>query len=240
MSSKEAESILDWWEEAGVDTIVGETPRDWLAVKPRPTTAFVAAPAAPAMAEPAPAPILPDTIDSFQAWFVDGLGLPLGAPGAPRVGPSGDPASGLMILVDMPGPADFAASTLLAGEVGTLFDKMMGAIGRGRETLYLASLSPLRTPTGTLDPATAANLATIARHHIGLAAPRALLLFGDIASKALTGGTVAGARQRWHEIDTPAGRIKTLVTMKPEKDMIQPLKKLVWEDLQMLMEGLKP
>jgi DNA polymerase len=239
MAANWAESVLEWWEEAGVDTIVGETPRDWLAVKP--TAASVAAPAAAPVAEPAPAPILPDTIDSFQAWFVDGVGLPLGAPGAPRVGPSGDPASGLMILVDMPGPDDFAAGALLSGEAGALFDRMMKAIGRSRETLYLASLSPLRTPAGTLDPARAASLAATARHHIGLVAPRALLLFGDAASKALTGEAVVGARQRWHETDTPTGRIRTLVTIRPEKLLTQPaLKAHAWADLQMLMEELKP
>jgi DNA polymerase len=234
MSSSWAESAVLWWREAGVDTIVGETPHDWLAEKPK-----APLPSAPSP-EPPPA-AFPDDLDAFQAWFVDGGRLPLGAPGAPRIGPGGDPAAGLMILVDMPSPADFAASKLLAGEAGALFDRMLAAIGRGRETIYLASLSPLRTPAGTLDAAMAGTLSAIARHHIGLVAPRALLLFGDICARALTGSAVAGARQRWHEIDTPKGKIRTLVTIRPEKLLTQPaLKTHAWADLQMLMEGLKP
>lgn len=233
MGSSWAESALSWWEEAGVDTLVAEQPRDWLRPK---TKAPVAAPASP----PAPSDALPPDLDAFRAWFVDGARLPLGAPGAARLGPSGDPGAGLMILVDMPGPEDAAAGSLLSGAAGALFDRMLAAIGRSRETIYLASLSPLRTPTGNLG-GEAGQLAAIARHHIGLVAPRALLLFGDPCSKALIGPAVAGARGRWHEIETPAGLIRTLVTIKPEKLNDMPrLKAHAWADLQLLMEELKP
>jgi len=112
---------------------------------------------------------------------------------------------------------------------------MLGAIGRTRESVYLAPLSPVRTPSGAIDEASAARLAEIARRHIALAAPKAVLLFGDICGKALVGAPVAGARARWHEI----GGIKTLVTIRPEKLLTQPaLKALAWADLQMLREAL--
>jgi DNA polymerase len=233
MGSSWAASALSWWEEAGVDTIVGETPRDWLSPETK-------APAAAPAAAPAPADALPADLDAFQAWFTDPIALPLDAPSAPRLGPAGNPC-GLMVLVDMPGPDDIAAGHLLSGAPGTLFDRMLAAIGLAREAIYLAPLSPLRTPAGNLDADACAALGRIARHHVGLVAPRALLLFGDICSKALTGTAVAGARGRWHMIETQAGPIKTLVTIRPEKLDQQPkLKPLAWADLQMLMEELKP
>lgn len=223
MSSDWAASALKWWSDAGVDTLVDETPRNWL--KPEPTT-------------PAPASAAPPTdLDTFRAWFVDGARLPLGAPAAPRVGPAGDPASGLMVLVDMPGADD--RDTLISGAPGALFDRMLGAIGRSRETIWLAPLSPVRTPTGRIDPAAEARLTEIARHHIGLVKPKAVLLFGDAAAKALLGSAVAASRGRWHDLSTPAGPVKTLATIRPEKLEQQPnLKKIAWGDLQMLMEGL--
>lgn len=218
MASSWAASALQWWQEAGVDTIVGEEPRDWLN------------PAARAVAGPAPAP-LPETLDALLDWLANSPELPLAAPGAARAAPAGDPGSGLMIFVDMPAPD----GTLLGGEAGLLFDRMLGAIGRTRETIYLAPLSPVRTPTGAIDAASAARLAAIARRHIALAAPKAVLLFGDICGKALVGAPVAGARAKWHEI----GGIKTLVTIRPEKLLTQPaLKALAWADLKMLMEAL--
>jgi uracil-DNA glycosylase len=166
--------------------------------------------------------------------------LPLATPAARRVAPAGDPASGLMMMVDMPSVEDAAAGALLSGEVGALFDRMLAAIGRSRETIYLASLSPVRSASGRLDGESLAALADIGRHHVGLAAPRALLLFGDACSKALIGPAVAGARGKWHELATPIGKVDTLVTLSPHKLQTQPtLKKHAWEDLQRLMEGLK-
>ena len=168
MSSGWAASALQWWSDAGVDTLVDEAPRNWLKPQPKPV---------PTAAAPAPAEALPADLDAFRAWFVNGARLPLGAPAAPRIGPAGDPASDLMILVDMPGAAD--RDILISGAPGALFDRMLSAIGRGRETIWLAPLSPMRTPTGRLDPAQETQLADIARHHVGLVKPKALLLFGD-------------------------------------------------------------
>lgn len=231
MSSSWAASALSWWEEAGVDAIVGEAPRDWL----NPKAKAPSPPPAPASEAP------PGTLEGFRKWLDSTDSLPFATPSAPRVGPSGDPASGLMILVDMPALADFEAGTLLAGEAGVLFDRMLAAIGRSRETVYLASLSTIRTATGAIDSASAARLADIARHHIGLVAPTALLLFGDTCGKALVGSAVAGARARWHEIATPAGPIKTLVTMRPHDLQERPaLKTHAWADLKLLREELTP
>ena len=225
MTSIWAASALDWWQEAGVDTFVGEEPRDWLGAKAK---------AAPAEAPPPPA-VLPATLDAFHDWLATSPDLPFAAPSARRDLPAGDPGSGLMVLVDMPSPE----GGLLAGKAGALFDRMLVAIGRGRESIYLASLSPIRTPTGTIDARSAARLAEIARHHIALAAPRTLLMFGDICGKALVGAPVAGARGKWHEIPTGNGPVKTLVTISPEKlDEMPAMKKLAWSDLQMLMEEL--
>jgi DNA polymerase len=253
MSSDWAASALSWWREAGVDVIVGETPRDWLnpaAVAPSETPSPDPVAHSPAFA-PAPAPSepIPDTLERFRDWLLESPDVPGVSPAVPRVGPSGDPASDLMVLVDMPSVQDVAAGKLLSGEPGALFDRMIEAMfaldertkGRDRSTIYLASLSPVRTATGRLDPDHARSLADIAHHHVGLIAPRTLLLFGDSCAKALVGTAVASARGRWHETETKAGKIKTLVTIRPEKLMTQPaLKKLAWEDLQRLMEGYQP
>jgi uracil-DNA glycosylase len=237
MAADRAASALKWWQDAGVDTIVGETPRDWLAA-PVAKPAIVAQERA--AAPTAPAAPLPDTLDAFQGWLLDGeLSLPAATSG--RVGPAGDPASGLMVMIDMPSAEDVAAGALLSGEAGELFDRMMGAIGLDRDRLYLASLSPARTVTGMFDAAAAKRAAELGRHHVGLVRPQALLLFGDACARALLGAPVAQARGKWHELATRAGNISTLVTIRPEKLVSQPgLKKLAWEDLQLLREGRKP
>lgn len=227
-----AASALRWWQDAGVDTIVGEEPHDWLNPKP---AAAAPAPAAESVAAP-PVDVMPDTLEAFRDWLLSTDSLPVAAPSTARVAPSGKPESGLMVMIEMPS----SEGGLMSAEAGALFDRMMGAIGRSRETLYLASLSPVRTANGRLDAAAATALAEIARHHVGLVAPRHLLLFGDACSRALVGTAVAGARGKWQELETRAGKIRTLVTIRPEKLVTQPgLKKLAWEDLQMLKEELE-
>src|SRR5688572_6144588 len=98
MSSDWAASALSWWQEAGVDTIVGEEPRNWLAPPPKPAVTA---------SEPAAVQV-PQTLDAFQVWLRESPDLPFASPSASRVGPSGDPTSGLMVVLDMPSVEDAA------------------------------------------------------------------------------------------------------------------------------------
>lgn len=215
--------------DAGVDTIVDETPRNWLRPKPK------------VEAQPLPEEDrLPEQLGLFEGWLKTSDTLPFASPTAPRVCPSGDPASGLMIVTGMPQGEDCEAGTLLSGPAGRLFDRMMAAIGRDRGSIYLAALSCLRSPDGRFTDETARRCATLARHHIGLAAPRALLLLGDAPAKALLGLSMVQARGRWHDVATHAGPVKALVTLSPDHLLRQPAHKAhAWSDLLMLREGLE-
>ena len=211
--------------------IVGETARDWLNPAPQSLPQAVVPP-------PPPAPPLPARLADFQTWLVGEADLPGGAPSAPRLGPAGNPESALMVLTDAPTLEDFSSGRLVSSE--GLFDKMLNAIGLSREMIYLASLSPFRPPSGNPAPASIHRFVEVARHHIALVRPSAVLLLGDVCSKALTGGPVSQARSKWHEIETNGGRFRALVTLKPEQLLKQPnLKTLAWADLQMLKKGLE-
>ncbi|MBV8686366.1 MAG: uracil-DNA glycosylase [Alphaproteobacteria bacterium] len=233
-AAEAAASVLQWWSDAGLDALVDEGPRDWLKPRPAPGGAPAAPDASPAAAAEAP---LPDQLDLFRAWLADAPGLPFASPGAPRICPSGDPAAGLMIVADMPTGEDCTSGTLISGEAGRLFDRMLAAIGRDRASIYLAALSCLRSPDGRFGTEGAQSCAALARHHIGLAMPKAVLLLGDACSKALVGLPLVQARGRWHEIATHAGPVKAIVTLAPSFLLNQPaLKAHAWADLQRLIE----
>jgi DNA polymerase len=145
-----------------------------------------------------------------------------------------------MILTDMPSSEDCAAGTLISGDAGRLFDRMLAAIGRSRETIYLAALSCLRSPDGRFNTEGARSCAALARHHAGLVKPKALLIFGDAASKALIGLPLAQARGKWHDLSTHAGPVRALVTLPPSYLLNQPAAKVhAWADLQRLIEEVK-
>ena len=225
-----AASTLDWWREAGVDTLVGETPRNWL--KPAaPAKQPIVAPAEPA------AEAMPEDLKAFQDWLARAA-LPLSAPTTKRLAAAGDGASGLMIMIDMPTPS----GAMFDEPANSLFDGMLGerAMNLPRQTLYIAPLSPFRPPSGRLDSGHERKLAEIARHHVGLVKPKVLLLFGDSCARALLGGPVMAVRGRWHEVPTPAGPIRATATIRPENMLNRPaFKKTAWADLQMVMEELK-
>ncbi|QAY78603.1 uracil-DNA glycosylase [Sphingosinicella sp. BN140058] len=244
-----AASVLQWWSDAGVDVLIDEEPRDWLRPQPVPSARAAepapldarrqsAPPAARVPAAPAaPAEDLPGQLDMFQAYLRTSESLSFAAPAASRVCPAGDPASGLMIVADMPSTEDCGTGTLLSGEPGRLFDRMLAAIGRDRNSIYLAALSCLRSPDGRFSTDSARNCATLARHHVGLVAPKAVLLLGDACAKALTGLSMAQARGRWHEIQTQSGPVKALVSIPPATLLNLPAAKAhAWADLQMLIE----
>lgn len=235
MSHAAAASALQWWSDAGVDVLIDEAPRDWL----RPKQKSAQQVQAPTAATAAPAQELPDRLNLFQAWLRDSDDLSFASPSAPRVCPSGDPASGLMMITDMPAAEDCASGALLSGEVGRLFDRMLAAIGRDRSSIYLASLSCFRSPDGRFTDPTATQCSTLARHHIGLVAPKAVLIMGDAASKALLGLPTMKARGRWHQISTHAGQIQAVASFPPSYLLDQPAAKAAaWADLQLLMQGM--
>jgi DNA polymerase len=182
---------------------------------------------------------LPDQLPLLLDWFRTSDALPYATPSAPRVCPSGDPAAGLMILAAMPSGEDCASGTLVSGAAGRLFDRMLAAIGRSRETAYLAGLSCLRPAGGRLDPAGASRCAEIARHHIALAEPKAVLLLGDACSRALLGLGAAEARGRVHSVQAAGRSFNAVVTLHPDFLLTQPgAKAHAWADLQLLMEVL--
>lgn len=216
-------SALDWWREAGVDVLVEEEPRDWLRAPSK-----AAAPVAPA---PAATDDLPATLADFHSWLGENKAMP-GAPGS-RILPTGDAASGLMLLADMPDPADGAAGQLFSGELGRLFDRMLAAIGRDRASIYLASLAGAAVAPRDLE---ADALVRAARHHVALAAPRLLLLLGDAPTRAILGMRVVEARGKIHEINHGGAKVRAIATFRP-RDLVQraSMKALAWADLRLLL-----
>jgi len=245
---EEAESLLGWWRDAGVDTAVQEEPRNWLKPAPPPSLnesdgpGSEAGAGAPRLRSGRPEPVvepLPDQLPLFHKWLKASDTLPFAAPHAPRVCPSGDPASGLVVMTAMPSTEDCAAGTMLSGESGLLFDRMLAAIGRSRETSYMAGLSCLRPAGGRLDPASAGRCAEIARHHLGLVSPKAVLVVGDACSRALLGMPASQARGTVHRIATPAGEVAAVVTLHPDYLLDHLAAKAhAWADLQLLQETL--
>ena len=215
-----ADSLIGWWLEAGVDTPVGEAPRDWLRRKVAPAPA-----AAPLVSEQ------PQNLADFQHWLESSSELPMDRPGAIRVAPQGRENAKLMLLSDLPTREDAADGRPIGGEAWALAKRMLAAIAVDPEEAYVASLSCFHTPGARFNGDLEA-CAAIARDHVRLARPERLILFGDVPARALLSEPLARARGRVHRIEG----IRTVATFHPRWLLQRPSDKaLAWRDLLLLM-----
>ena len=222
-----AVAALDWWQEAGVDTLVDDAPRDWLVRE------GVAAPVAP---PPPAASGLPATLAEFLAWRV-GDAAPEASWRGVSVAASGPIDAAWMVLVDCPDRQENGGEDcLLGGTAGRLFDRMLAAMGLPRAIVHLAAVCARRPVAGRMPRDVEVALHRLAGHHVGLLAPQRLLVMGDAASRALLGADVLRARGRLHVVNHDGGQTQAVATFHPRLLLERPAQKAdAWKDLQLLM-----
>ncbi|MGF7147689.1 DNA polymerase [Sphingomonas zeicaulis] len=243
-------SMMGWWHEAGVDFLVDDAPRNWLqppraaAARSPSVTEGAASPVAREAPRPdavpaeAPRLKLPDTLDALQTWVANDPAAPEARWGTPRIAPAGDPASGLMIVTDLPDDDDAAEGRLLGGAAGRLFDRMLAAIGHDRASIYLASLASARPVGGRIDGANLEKLGHILGHHVQMARPKRLLLLGDAPNRALLGMGFLAARGSLRTINHGGIKVEAVASFHPRQLLKQPaLKGEAWRDLLLLNGG---
>ncbi|AUW58536.1 uracil-DNA glycosylase [Sphingobium sp. SCG-1] len=234
------DTLIDWWDLAGVTQAVSEIPVNWLQ-PPRPA-AISDMPVERAVQLPTAS--WPDTLEAFQGWLATDMGLlemswPQLSSRTRRAVPTGEAAPTLMVISDMPDPEDNEAGTLLNGEAGRLFDAMMAAVGLKRSDIYLSSLAVLRPAGGIFSDSDAAQLADRMRHHIALVGPRRLLLLGDKTKHALLQTVDAGNAIGLRPLNHKGGSVDSIATLHPRLLLKQPAAKMgCWRQLQLLIEAL--
>jgi uracil-DNA glycosylase len=227
-----AASLLNWWQDMGVDTLIDETPVPWLERLKAKAPVQVKADALVAPAS------LPTTLPAFTDWLAKSSDIPEGGPPARRIVASGVPSAELMIVVDMPGLGDVDAGQILSGEIGKMFDRMLGSIHWSRTTTYVVPLCPTLVPTSMIAESSLARLGEIALHHIALARPKQVWLMGDAVSRAILGMDMMKARGVLHRINQHNGSIEAVVSFSPRFLFQNPRRKGdAWADMQLLQKG---
>lgn len=195
-------AALDWWREAGVDWDYADEPVSWLrepeeeapapAPPQRTVPRKVASPALERALAGTPGSTIaadrsrwPVTLAEFREYWITEPGLDEGAL-RDRVAPLGEKNAALMCLVGQPDDGDGEA--LLSGEQGRMLQSILRAIGLAADQTYIASALPRPTPLPDWADLAGRGLADLTRHHIELAAPRRLIVFGK-GSALLTEGT---------------------------------------------------
>lgn len=245
---REAQSLVDWWQLAGVDWDFSDTPNDWLADDASPVAApraaaFTApaerpaqtqasvAPAAPAAAAPL---VLPETLEAFQAAWRDGALAADGGHG-PYIGPLGRQGARLMIITGAPERDDGAH--VISGKTSPLLDNIARACGFSPDDIYRASLFPRVVLDSPSVAPHLANWVKIAHHHIGLVAPEMLVVAGEPTARALLKHDPSQNPTNLHFLNHGDRTVKTVVTRKLSLMLhrIAPEKSLAWAQWQKLL-----
>ena len=245
---REAQSLIDWWQLAGVEWDFADTPNDWLTEDVPPVAAPRAAASAaiaerPAQPRPPVAPpalpvavplVMPETLEAFQRAWRDGALAADGGHG-PHIGPSGKQGAKVMIITGAPERDD--GTHVLSGKTSKLVDNIARACGFSADDIYRASLFP----RVVLDSMSAMpHLATwvkIAHHHIGLVAPEMVVVAGEPTARALLKHDPSQNPTDLHFINHGDRTVKTVVTRKLGI-MLQSMareKMLAWQQWQKLL-----
>lgn len=223
-------AALDWWRLAGVDCDFIDAPQNWLAEPAR---------KAPAQARPAQAPQIesgpaqlaggatawPQSLDLFAPWWTSEPAL---APaGLPRPAPTGPKGARLMVVVPMPEAVD--SDRLLSGPAGALLDAMLAAIGLDRAQVYCASALPARIGAPDWKDLADQGFGTLLTHHIALAAPERVILFGQGGISALLGHALTNSAPDLRLINHDGASIAALTALELEAILARPgLKAGLW------------
>jgi DNA polymerase len=228
---KAAASALEWWRDAGVDMLVEDEARDWLA-RIAPPAQTVEAQAA--VAEPV-VETLPDTLEAFVAWRLGDTALEAGWH-TPRLGPTGPADAQWVLVTDVPEVED--SDVLLSGPAGRLLDKMLAAIGQSRESVYLLPLAWARPVTGRIAPDDEAQLLELARHHLTLLDPKRLFLLGQSASRVLAETSGESLTNPIRDVNHFGGNTRAVASFHPRFLLERPAAKSeAWKHLLLLSRG---
>lgn len=254
------ESLIDWWEGAGVDALP-PLPEETAAARPaarerpapqnqqaQPTATPAAARAAgygapPSQdgrklaAEAADLTTLRAALDAFD-------GCPLKATATQLVFARGNPQARVMVVGEAPGRDEDAQGAPFVGKAGQLLDRMLAAIGLDETSAYITNVVFWRPP-GNRKPTDAEIEACrpFAERHIELVKPDVLVMAGGISTQTLlrTSAGIMSTRGRWMEYALSDGtKIPALPMYHPAFLLRRPQEKAkAWADLLSLKAGLE-
>jgi DNA polymerase len=250
-----ARELLAFYQEAGVDVAVGDTPIDRFAdpeqqvrppapaVAPQPVRREPPRPSVEWRMPPASAaPPAPDeavmaardaarsaaSLDDLRAILERFEGCALRMTATRLVFAAGNPQARVMFVGEAPGYEEDREGLPFVGRSGKLLDCMMAAIGLDRTNSYIANIVPWRPPGNrTPTPQESAICLPFTLRQIELADPDVLVCLGGPSAQTLLNikDGILKTRGRWFPFHTGAREIRAMATLHPAYLLRQPLQK---------------
>ena len=247
------ESLLAFWRDAGVDACFEDAAVDRTYVAPPALKAVARATASvvvqidsgDATAEARRRAAGADTLETLAQAVAAFEGCALRGMGARQsVFGRGNPQGSILVIGEGPGADAAAQGKPFVGKAGQLLDRMLGAAGLV-DQVFITNTVFWRPPGNrTPTPQEQAVCAPFVERAFALMAPRAVLLLGAAAAKAVlqTDEGIMRMRGHWREWRLPEGNVSAPVmpTLHPAFLLRQPqAKRQAWADLLALAARLE-
>lgn len=152
---------------------------------------------------------------------------------------AGDPAADLVLVGEAPGRAEDEQGMPFVGEAGRLLERILFAMGRSRESVYICNVIKCRPPNNRDPrPEEIATCEPFLREQLRLIRPQLIVALGRFAAQTLldTRTPIGRLRGEWHEY---AG-IPLMPTFHPAYLLRNPSgKRDVWEDMKQVLQRLR-
>jgi len=258
---KTARDLLDFYAEAGVDALIGETPVDRLSgVEPPAAIARAVQPApGPDLEIRSTSPVAPpppdeaamaaraaakgaQSLEELRAILDKFNGCALKATATQLVFADGNPHARVMFVGEAPGRDEDIEGLPFVGRSGKLLDRMLVAIGLDRTKVYIANIVPWRPPGNrTPTPQESQICLPFILRQIELADPDVLVCLGGPSAQTLLGikDGITKTRGRWFTFDTGKREIRAMPTFHPAFLLRSPLqKRFAWRDFLAIKKAL--
>ena len=247
-------ALLDWQIELGATEAICDAPVDRYTVPEKTQAPQKPADLAPVRGAVPAAPEVDAVAEAkahaAAAQGLDGLRAALGAfdhctlkRGARNlVFSDGQAGAPVMIVGEAPGRDEDREGRPFVGRAGQLLDRMLAAIDMGRDhathPVYITNVLPWRPPQNRdPNPDEIAMMRPFVERHIALAAPKVLVVMGNISAHALLGKKgITRLRGQW----TEAVGLPVLPMFHPAYLLRNPAaKREAWADLLSLKAHLR-
>ena len=239
----------EWWADMGV-----ETPPVPASAKAKPKTKTAAKPIQKATRPAASAPSKTEPKPDFAAKIASATAIAKAAPtldalkeaisdfdagilsdhARNAVFARGNPEADIMAIGEAPGRHEDESGLPFVGQAGQLLDKMLAAIGRSEDNIYITNVCNWRPPSNRSPSEDELALcAPFITRHMELASPKLVIIVGGVSLQALTGKTgIMKTRGQWQELDIGGAKTPAMPLYHPAFLLKRPeLKKQAWLDL---------
>jgi uracil-DNA glycosylase family 4 len=150
----------------------------------------------------------------------------------------GSPHAELMFVGEAPGRDEDEQGLAFVGRAGQLLTKIIEAMGRKRDDVFIANVLKCRPPNNrNPEPDEVASCRPFLEEQIRLIAPKVIVTLGTFAAQALleTDEPIGRLRGRWQT----ARGVRVMPTFHPAFLLRSPeRKKDVWEDMKLVRDFL--